>query len=260
MKDEIITIKTPEAIAKIKEGGKILGLILQELATMVKPGITTADLELKAEELIRQYGAKPAFKGYRGGGGPAYPTILCTSINNEVVHAPALPARKLEEGSIISLDIGIEYPAKNGFFTDTATTVPVGKISKEVTKLLEVTKKSLYLGIKQVKPGHRISDIGRVIEKYVSKYNYGIVRDLVGHGVGYAVHEAPAIPNYYEPASNRIEIKEGMVLAIEPMVNLGTWRVIDGDDGFAIKTADQSFSAHFEHTVVVTKNGCEIIT
>ncbi|MCX6779139.1 MAG: type I methionyl aminopeptidase [Candidatus Magasanikbacteria bacterium] len=260
MREGQITIKTPEEIAQIKKGGRILGDILQELAKMVKPDITTADLEAKAEELIKQAGARPAFKYYRGGGGPAYPTILCTSVNDEVVHTPAIPAKKLEEGDIIGIDIGIEYPAVNGYYTDTAVTMPVGKVSKEVLKLLEVTKKSLYLGIKEVKPGRRISDIGKAIEKYVSRFGYGIVRDLVGHGVGYAVHEEPRIPNYYDPSLEKIEIKEGMVLAIEPMINLGTWRVVDGNDGFTIKTADGKKSAHFEHTVVVTKNGCEIVT
>lgn len=260
MLENVITIKTEEEIELIRRGGQILGGILQELAQMVKPGVTTGDLELRAGILIEKLGGRPSFKHYQSGGDKPYPTILCTSIDDQVVHAPAFPVRILEEGSIIGIDIGMEYPAKNGFFTDTAVTVPVGKISKEAGRLLEVTRRALYLGIKQVRPGHKISDIGRAIERYVSKFGFGIVRDLVGHGVGYAVHEEPRIPNYYDRSLEKIEIKEGMVLAIEPMINLGTWKVIDGDDSFSIKTADGSLSAHFEHTVVVTKNGCEIVT
>lgn len=260
MSNEFITIKNPEEIEKIKEGGRLLGNILRDLGKMVKPGISTADLEKKAEELILKVGGRPAFKHYHERGEIPYPTILCTSVNDEVVHAPSLPGKVLQNGDIIGIDIGMEYPAINGFFTDTAITVAVGKISKDVAKLMEVTRKALFLGIKEVKPGKKISDIGKTIEHYVSRFGYGIVRDLVGHGVGYAVHEEPRIPNYYDRSLDRIEIKEGMVLAIEPMINLGTWKVKEGDDGFAIKTADGSYSAHFEHTVVVTKKGCEIVT
>ncbi len=259
MTEGSVTIKTPREIEQIKIGGRILGDILIELSKMVKPGITTGDLELRAGTLIDKMGGRPSFKHYHGGGKP-YPTILCASVDDEVVHAPSVPIRILEEGSVVGIDIGMEYPAQNGFFTDTAVTVPVGKISKDVARLLEETKKSLYLGIKQVKPGRKISDIGREIEKYIGKFGYGIVRDLVGHGVGYAVHEEPRVPNYYDPALDKIEIREGMVLAIEPMITLGSGRVIEAENGFTIKTADGSISAHFEHTVVVTKNGCEIVT
>ena len=256
----MISIKTTREIEEIKKGGRILGNILKELSKMVKPGVTTGELELKAEELIKIAGGRSSFKYYDGGDGHPYPTVLCTSIDNEVVHAPAVPSRVLKEGSIIGIDIGMEYPNKNGFFTDTAITVPVGRISKETNKLLEVTKKALYLGIKQVKPGRKISDIGKAIEKYIAKFGYGIVRDLVGHGVGYAVHEEPRIPNYFDPALEKVEIKEGMVLAIEPMINLGSWKVLEDRDGLTIKTADESLSAHFEHTIVVTKRGVEIVT
>ncbi|KKR48462.1 MAG: Methionine aminopeptidase [Candidatus Magasanikbacteria bacterium GW2011_GWC2_40_17] len=260
MSNEFIAIKSPEEIEKIKEGGCLLGNILRDLGKMVKPGISTADLEKKAEELILKVGGRPAFKYYHERGEIPFPTILCTSVNDEVVHVPSVPGKILQNGDIIGIDIGMEYPAVNGFFTDTAITVAVGKISKDVAKLMEVTRKALFIGIKEVKPGSKISEIGKAIEHYVSRFGFGIVRDLVGHGVGYAVHEEPRIPNYYDRALDKIEIKEGMVLAIEPMINLGSWKVKEGDDGFAIKTADGSFSAHFEHTVVVTKNGCEIVT
>ena len=260
MKTESVTIKKPEEIVVIIKGGRLLGNILQQLAKMVKPGITTGDLESKADELIKKVDGRPSFKGYYSKNETPFPCILCTSINDEVVHAAPLPPRVLKNGDIVGIDIGMEYPAKNGFYTDTAVTVAVGKISAENKKLIEVTKKALQIGIKAVKPGNKISDIGRMIENYVKPFGYGIVKDLVGHGVGYAVHESPRIPNYFDPALSKIEIKEGMVLAIEPMIALGTWKITEGDDGFSIKTADGSWAAHFEHTIVVTKRGCEIVT
>ncbi len=257
---EKVTIKKSEEIAVIKKGGRLLGNILQQLAKMVKPGITTGDLEAKADELIKKAGGRPSFKGYHSKNEIPFPCILCTSVNDEIVHASPLPARVLKNGDIIGIDIGMEYPAQNGFYTDTAVTVAAGKINAENKKLIEVTQKALQIGIKAVKPGNKISDIGRMIENYVKPFGYGIVRDLVGHGVGYAVHESPRIPNYFDPALSKIEIKEGMVLAIEPMISLGAWKIVDGDDGFSIKTADGSWAAHFEHTIVVTKRGCEIVT
>lgn len=260
MSRENVTIKKPEEIAVIKKGGRLLGSILQQLAKMVKPGITTWDLETKADELIKKAGGRPSFKGYHSKNETPFPCILCTSINDEIVHAAPLPARVLSNGDIIGIDIGMEYPAKNGFYTDTAITVGVGKISAENKKLIEVTQKALLVGIKAIKPGNKISDIGRMIENYVKPFGYGIVRDLVGHGVGYAVHELPRIPNFFDKNLPVIEIKEGMVLAIEPMITLGTWKIVEGKDGFSIKTADGSWAAHFEHTIVVTKKGCEIVT
>lgn len=260
IKTELVTIKKPEEITIIKKGGRLLGSILQQLAKMVKPGITTGDLEAKAEELIIKAGGRPSFQGYRSKNETPFPCILCTSVNDEVVHAAPLPPRVLKNGDIVGIDIGMEYPAKNGFYTDAAVTIAVGKIDSKNKKLIEVTQKALQIGIKTVKPGNKISDIGRAIENFVRPFGFGIIRDLVGHGVGYAVHEAPRIPNFYDRALPSIEIKEGMVLALEPMITLGDWKIAEGKDGFSIKTADGSWAAHFEHTIVVTKRGCKIVT
>lgn len=275
MTDTIISIKTPEEIALIKEGGRILGRILGQLAKMAKPGVTTGDLETEADRLIATAHGLGSFRGYHTRGEIPYPTILCTSINDEVVHATALPPRPLKNGDIIGIDIGMEYPnpecrrsrpefigLRQGFYTDTAVTVMVGKVTPEARQLTEITQGALFAGLRVIKPGRKISDIGRAIEDFIKKQKVriGIVRDLVGHGVGYSVHEAPRIPNYFDPALSKVEIKAGMVLAIEPMLTLGDWRVVTGPDGFAIKTADGSLSAHFEHTVVVTKTGCDIVT
>lgn len=258
----------------IREGGKILGEILAELGRMVKPGATTSELEKYAEERILSSGGRPSFKGYAGlPNVEPFMTVLCTSINEEVVHAPALPPRALKEGDIVGIDIGMEYPGlelrakrpefKNltqGFYTDAAITVPVGKISSEAKQLLEVTRQALKLGVKVIKPERLVSDISRAIEKYGQKHKVGIVRDLVGHGVGYEVHEAPHIPNYFDSRLPPVVIKEGMVLAIEPMFTLGDWRIVTGPDGWTIKAADGSLAAHFEHTVIVGRRGAEIVT
>jgi methionyl aminopeptidase len=262
----MIIIKTAKEIEAIRKGGKILAEVLEQLIKIVKPGITTGDLEDLTNELIGQAGGRPSFKGYKAtSSSRAYPTALCASINNEIVHAPSLPARVLNSGDIIGLDLGMEYPYgadKHGYYTDMAKTVVVGKINKETRRLLNVTEKSLSLAIDQVKPGKTLRDIGRAIEKYVEKEGFSVVRDLVGHGVGIAVHEDPQIPNYEITGSgfeNTI-LKPGMVIAIEPMVNNGDWRIKNGRDGFTITTVDGSLSAHFEHTVVVTENGHEVVT
>ncbi|NTW22825.1 type I methionyl aminopeptidase [Candidatus Falkowbacteria bacterium] len=257
----MIIIKTEAEIAKIGEGGKILSLILKKVAESAKPGTTTAELEKLACELIDQAGGRPAFKGYCPvPQGRPYPTALCISINHQVVHAPALPARAIFDGDIVSIDIGMEYPARNGYFTDMAVTFGVGKIGARAQKLIEATKQSLELAIKKVKPGASIYDIGRAVEDYVVSQGFSVVRDLVGHGVGKAVHEEPQIPNFPIEANKRILLKPGMVIAIEPMVNMGRHEVVTGPDGMSIDTADESLSAHFEHTVAVTKTGNLVLT
>lgn len=255
-----ISIKKPEELAVIREGGKLLGQILAELQELAKPGVTTGELEKQAEERIVEVGGRPSFKGYGLPRSQPFLTALCTSINEEIVHAPSMPPRVLKDGDVIGIDIGMEYPAKNGFFNDTAVTVGVGRISQEAKRLIKVTRQALELGIKAVKSGGLISDISRTIEKYGAKQGVGIVRDLVGHGVGYAVHEDPAIPNYLDKRLPAVVIKEGMVLAIEPMFTLGDWRIVIGPDGWTIKSADNSLAAHFEHTIIVTKRGAEIVT
>ncbi|OIO07764.1 type I methionyl aminopeptidase [Candidatus Falkowbacteria bacterium CG_4_10_14_0_2_um_filter_41_15] len=255
----MVTIKTPKEINILRQGGHKLAVILQALARAVKPGVDTGFLEQMANDLIIKVGGTPSFKGYDMGDGIFFPTALCASINNEVVHGPALPARILKSGDIIDLDIGMKW---QGLYTDTCLTVPAGKISKEAKQLIRVTKAALEVGIKQVKPGNSLYDIGLAIENFVDQFGYGIVRDLVGHGVGYQAHEEPNVFNYAISKNSRenVTLKEGMVIAIEPMINLGTWEVKTAKNGYTVLTADNSLSAHFEHTIAVTKNGYEIIT
>ena len=253
-----------------------MAVILAEIAKAVKPGVTTADLEDIALQKIKAAGGRPAFKGLVMYNRRRFPTALCTSINDEIVHAPALPARVLKSGDIIGIDIGMEYPLvakktgnlynryskKGGYFTDMAVTVPVGEVSPEIKKLIAATKQSLYLGIKEVQAGKRLNNIGKAIQKYVEKEGFSVVRELVGHGVGHEVHEDPQILNYAakNEADYNIELKPGMVLAIEPMVNIGSWHALEAPDGFAIVTKDGSLSAHFEHTVAVTEDGPIVLT
>jgi methionyl aminopeptidase len=217
---------------------------------MVAPGVTTGDLDAEAERLVRERGAEPAFKGYRG-----YPATLCASVNEQVVHG--IPsARKLVNGDIVSLDMGVKL---NGFFGDSAITVPVGEVSEDVLRLLQVTHEALDKGIEQVHVGGRISDIGHAIQHHVEAHGFSVVREFVGHGIGASLHEEPQIANY-GPAGRGPRLAAGMVLAIEPMVNIGDPSVRVLADGWTAVTRDSSLSAHFEHTVVVTGDGCEILT
>ncbi len=262
----MIIIKTGEEIAVMREGGAILASVLKKLTRAVKPGVSTADLEKTACELIIAAGGRPSFKGYKSAmDTKAYPTALCTSINEEVVHAPALPGRILDSGDIVGIDIGMEYPFgpdRGGYYTDMAATVAVGRVSREAKKLIQATRKCLEAAIAAVRPGNTLNDIGRAVQSYAEARGFSVVRDLVGHGVGTAVHEDPPIPNY-EIKGTMIEdvtLASGMTLALEPMVNAGHYKVKNMPDGFTIATADGSLSAHFEHTVAVTKDGCEILT
>ncbi|MFA7662481.1 MAG: type I methionyl aminopeptidase [Patescibacteria group bacterium] len=249
----MIDIKTTEEIEILAEGGKILGEILGQLCEMCQPGVSTFELEQEAEKLIAQAGGISSFKNYNG-----YPFILCTSLNEEVVHA--FPSKKtiLKNGDILGIDIGMKY---KGFYTDMAYTVSVGKLNSDTKKLVEVTKQALQIGIDQIKPGNHIGDIGSAIQKFVNehKLGYGIVREFAGHGVGRKVHEDPMIPNYGK-AGEGAKLKPGMVLAIEPMVTMGDWRVMVMDNGWTVVTADNSLAAHFEKTVVVTEDGCRELT
>ena len=224
--------------------------VLAELAAMVVPGVTTAQLDAAAERLVRAAGAEPAFKGYRG-----YPATLCASVNEQVVHG--IPSdRALREGDIISLDMGVKL---NGFYGDSAVTVPVGRVSEDVETLLTVTRESLEKGIAQVRIGGRISDIGHAIQEHVEAHGFSVVREFVGHGIGASLHEEPQIANYGEPGRGP-RLAEGMVLAIEPMVNMGRAGVKVLADGWTAVTRDGSLSAHFEHTVAVTKDGPIVLT
>lgn len=254
----MITTKTKEEIAILREGGRIHAQIMRDLVSMVKPGISAKELNDKANDLISKQGDRAAFLSYKPKGSRRpYPASLCVSINDEVVHGIPNEADKiLNEGDIVSLDLGLIH---KGLVTDMALTVPVGEISLELKILLETTKQALAAGIKAAKGGKKTGDIGNAIERVALSHKYGVVEELAGHGVGYSVHEDPYIPNYGEVGKGEI-LKPGMVIAIEPMFNLGTKNVILDKDDYTYRTADGKPSAHFEHTVVITKNDAEILT
>ena len=246
----MITIKSEKEIEIMREGGKMLAGIMEELRKKVQPGITTKELDRVAETLIFKSGAEPAFKGYEN-----FPATLCTSLNQVVVHG--VPSNyKLKSGDILSLDLGIKY---KGFFSDMAITIAVGKIDSETNKLIKVTERSLREGIKAIRPGNHIGDISFAIQKYVESRGFKVVRELCGHGIGRELHEDPQILNYGKKHTGP-EIKEGMVFCLEPMVTMGDWRIKKSPDGFGWETKDGSLSAHFEHTIAVTKTGYQILT
>jgi methionyl aminopeptidase len=246
----VIVCKSPAELERMRAANALVGDVLAHLATMVAPGVTTWDLDVEAEKLVRAAGADPAFKGYRG-----YPCTLCASVNEQVVHG--IPAqRALVEGDIISLDMGVKL---NGFYGDSAVTVPVGRVSPEAAKLLRVTRESLEKGIEQVRLGGRVSDIGHAIQAHVEANGFSVVREFVGHGIGASLHEEPQIANYGEPGRGP-RLAEGMTLAIEPMVNMGRPAVKVLGDGWTAVTKDGSLSAHFEHTVAVTRDGPLVMT
>lgn len=257
-------IKTDEALITIREGGKLLGQILEKVAGVVRPGITTLALSDLAEKLIREAGGRPSFLGYKiSAHGTAYPAGLCVSVNDEVVHGIPRAKRVLQDGDVVGLDIGMEWPYnknKNGFYTDTAVSVAVGKISKEDSALMSATYAALLAGIQAAAPHKTVADISRAIESVLKPYGYGIVRDLVGHGVGYAVHEDPPVPNFVDKRLSPVLLVPGMVLALEPMVNRGGGAVETAADGWTVRTRDHSRSAHFEHTIIITDSGADIVT
>ncbi len=246
----MIPIKSEKEIQIMTENGKILASIMEELKKRVEPGISTQELNRVAETLILNSGGKPSFKGYEG-----FPTTLCTSINEEIVHG--VPSeRKLKQGDILSLDIGMKL---NGFHVDMAITLPVGEVDPEVKRLVRITKKVLKIGIKKTKIGNTINDIGNTIQRYVESQGFNVVRDLCGHGIGKELHEEPKILNYGKRHTG-FKIKQGMVFCLEPMVTMGDWKIKKTKDGFGYETTDGSLSAHFEHTIVVTKHGVKVLT
>jgi len=253
-----ITIKTKEEIEILREGGKRLAFILAEVGKVVKPGVSTVDLNDLAEKLAKEGGDKPSFFNYRPAGMKRpYPASLCVSINNEIVHGiPNENPKIIKDGDIVSLDMGLIHKE---LFTDAAITVGVGEVDEAGKKLIENTKQALLEGIKVIKEGKFVRDISYAIERYVRPLHLGIVEELCGHGVGYKVHEDPYVPNYCLESKGE-KLKAGMVLALEPMLNEGTKHIKLDTDGWTYKTADGKRSAHFEHTVVVTKNGVEILT
>ncbi len=271
----MIPIKSQQEIEIMRQGGKILAFVLSEVAKAVKPGVTTARLDELAASLIYEQGALPGFKGFEG-----YPAALCTSVNEQIVHA--LPSeRKLIEGDIIGLDLGVLWPSEHcatcpfgeelapngarcggqkGFYTDAAITLPVGKISAEATKIIEVARGALGAAIDKIKPGRKISEISQAIQKHTEDVGFSVIRELVGHGIGCDLHEEPEIPNFVSDKFKDVVLKEGMVLALEPMISAGAHKIKKSKDKFGYETEDGSLATHFEHTVAVTKNGVEILT
>lgn len=235
----------------MRASGRIVAQVLQKLTAMVEPGITTLDLDREAERMIRDAGGYPTFKGYHG-----YPASLCTSINEEVVHGIPSDKRKLREGDIIGIDCGVTL---QGYVGDSAVTVPVGKVSDEVMKLLETTRASLFQAIEQCRVGNRLGDVGYAVQSYVEHRGYSVVRNYCGHGIGRAMHEDPQVPNYGDPGKGTV-IREGLVIAIEPMINLGGHHVKQLSDGWTVVTIDGKPSAHFEHTIAITQDGPEVLT
>ncbi|MEQ1760715.1 MAG: type I methionyl aminopeptidase [Vicinamibacterales bacterium] len=246
----MIVCRSRGEIDKLRRVNQLVAAVLSELRQLAVPGVTTAEIDRRAEERVREAGAEPAFKGYHG-----YPATVCASVNNQVVHG--IPSgTPLVAGDIVSIDMGAKL---DGYYGDSAVTVPVGAVSPDVETLLRVTEESLFQGIEAVRPGARVSDIGAAVQRHVEAQGFSVVREFVGHGIGTALHEEPQIANY-GPGGQGPRLAEGMVFAIEPMVNAGKAGVKVLADGWTAVTKDGSLSAHFEHTVVVTPEGCEILT
>jgi len=246
----VITRKSTRELRYMRDAGRVVANVFQELEKAIRPGVTTGELNDLAEEFITRQGARPAFKGLYG-----FPAAICTSVNEQVVHGiPGL--RKLEAGDIISIDIGAEI---NGYFGDAAMTFPVGDIGLDARRLLDVTREALFAGIEKARTGNRLSDISHAIQSYVEKHGFSVVRDYVGHGIGRKMHEDPQVPNFGRPGRGP-RLEPGMTLAIEPMVNMGTHEVTTLDDNWTVVTRDGSLSAHFEHTVAITNGAAEILT
>ncbi|MFZ5365080.1 MAG: type I methionyl aminopeptidase [Patescibacteria group bacterium] len=254
----MIIIKTPLEIDTMRTGGKILASVLFEVEKNLAPGVSAQQLDELAEKLIRANGGRPSFKGYGSKNNP-YPATLCVSVNDEVVHGIPTGDKIFKTGDIVSLDIGMQYPAKGGTYTDMAVTVGVGKISKPAKLLIKTTKKALENGITQCRGGNLLSQVSAAIYQTAKKQGFSVVRSLVGHGVGKQVHEDPQIPNFVSDDRDII-LKPGMTLALEPMVNLGDYQVELLNDGWTFSTADGKLSAHFEHTVLVTDGEPEVLT
>lgn len=252
-------IKTPNEISIMREGGQLLSRAIKAVVDAVKPGVRLFELNAIAEKVIRDGGGEPSFKGYQSHKGETpFPSTLCLSVNEEIVHGCGNRDLELKEGDIVGIDCGCWY---KGLCTDMAVTVPVGKVSKEVEKLLEVTKGALFAGVKSARVSGSIKDISRAIEEFVKPHGYGIVRALVGHGVGHAVHESPHVPNFVSPQYPDTKIAEGMCLALEPMLGLGgSHEVETAEDGWSIVMKDKSIGSHFEVTIAITKKGVEILT
>ena len=246
-----ISIKSAREIELMREAGRILSEVHEKLGEEIRPGISTWEINALGEELIRSYGCVPNFLNYNG-----YPASICVSVNHEVVHGIPNKSRILQEGDIVSLDAGLIY---KGYHSDAARTHPVGRISRDAAKLIEATRRSFFAGIRYAREGYRLFDISNAIDAYISRFGYGIVRDLVGHGIGTRLHEDPQIPNFRQWRRGP-RLRPGMTLAIEPMINMGTWRVSWLDDDWTVVTQDGRLSAHYENTVLITAGEPEILT
>jgi len=254
----MIVRKTAAELEKMQRSGLLVWKVLQELARMVEDGVSTLDLEMAAERMIGDAGARPAFKGYYvAAAGAHYPYVLCTSVNDEIVHGMPSAKRVLSQGDIVSIDTGVEL---DGYYGDAAVTLPVGHVSDEVRRLLKVTREALELAIDKVRQGNRLFDICGTVERHVTFNGFSVVRDYVGHGIGTQLHEEPQVPNYIDRKNENPRLKEGMVLAIEPMVNAGGPEARLLPDRWTAVTSDGSYSAHFEHCVAVTVNGPWVLT
>lgn len=254
----MIVRKTAAELEKMRRSGLLVSQILARLREMAREGVTTLDLEVVAEKMMREAGARPAFKGYySAAAGIKYPFVLCTSVNEEIVHGMPSAKRVLKAGDIVSIDTGVEL---DGYFGDSAITLPVGEVSAQVRRLLEVTQEALDLAVEKVRLGNRLFDICGTIERHVTSNGFSVVREFVGHGIGTQLHEEPQIPNYVDRRNGNPRLKEGMVLAIEPMVNAGQPESKVLRDRWTAVTKDGSYSAHFEHCVAVTSNGPWVLT
>ncbi len=251
-----IHIKTESEIATMRQAGKKLAEVMSCLEKKIKPGVTTLQIDELAERLILERGGRPAFKGYGGGKNP-FPATICASINNEIVHGIPSSERVLKDGDIFKVDIGLEI---DGFFSDMARTFAVGEISQQASTLIQATQQAFWKGIKELKEGKMLSDYSKAAEKVAVTAGFSVVRNLVGHGIGQHLHEDPQVPNYFEKGFRDLQLKAGMTLALEPMVNTGDFKTVLGSDGWVFETADGSLSAHYENTILITKNGVEILT
>jgi len=247
----MIVLRSRREIEKLKAANRLVAEVLEFLRTRVRPGVSTAALDRQAEEMIVGRGARPAFKGYAG-----FPATLCTSINHEIVHGIPSPRRKLQAGDIVSIDVGV---CLDGYYGDAAITVPVGEVKPEARRLIEVTRSCLERAIARACVGEHLHTLSHSVQEHAESQGFSVVRDFVGHGIGTELHEPPQIPNYGRPGTGLL-LKSGMVLAIEPMINQGTWKVEVLDDGWTAVTRDRKLSAHFEHTIAITDNGPEILS
>ena len=252
-----VSIKSEEEIKSMREGGKKLAQVMNELEKAMTPGVSTWELDQLAEKLILEAGGTPSFKGYRSGSGKPFPGTICSSLNNEIVHGIPREDVKIKEGDIIKIDIGMKYKE---FHTDMARTFPVGKVSSEKQNITDAVRESFYQGVAAMKLGKKLNKYSKAVQRYAENNNFSVIRSLVGHGIGKNLHEYPQIPNYFDKKSCNFKLEVGMTFALEPMINVGTSEIKLAEDGWTFETEDGKLSAHWENTVLVTEDGIEILT